>query len=193
MYLSRAGWLLATLASLSVWLIAPAAGSACADISGPDFPQALLGLASLTQLAVSGWVLLVIAVSQLHGASPVFTAIAPATLRRALFIGAASAIAVAPAHADQGAEPVPSVHVHSLDGLSLPDRPAVRIEPDVVVKPGDTLWAIAARSLPAGSGDADIAAACADWYATNRAVIGDDPDLIHPLQHLSPPLPKDQP
>ena len=57
----------------------------------------------------------------------------------------------------------------------------------MVVEPGDTLWAIAARALPPGSSDADIALECSRWYAANRATIGSDPDLIHPLQRLNPP------
>jgi nucleoid-associated protein YgaU len=57
----------------------------------------------------------------------------------------------------------------------------------VIVQPGDTLWAIARRSLPNGSSEAEIARSCAAWFAANRAVIGPDPDLILPDQHLHPP------
>jgi nucleoid-associated protein YgaU len=49
------------------------------------------------------------------------------------------------------------------------------------IKAGDTLWAIAASQLPAGSRSA--AAVDTYWrqlYAANRTVLGDDPDLIHP-------------
>lgn len=57
----------------------------------------------------------------------------------------------------------------------------------VTVEPGDTLWAIAARHLPAGADDAQIAAAWPAWYAANRGTIGERPDLIHPGQLLAPP------
>jgi nucleoid-associated protein YgaU len=57
----------------------------------------------------------------------------------------------------------------------------------VAVAPGDTLWAIAARHLPAGATDAQIAAAWPTWYATNAAVVGPDPDLILPGQVLTVP------
>lgn len=57
----------------------------------------------------------------------------------------------------------------------------------VTVRPGDSLWRIAARHLPAGASDAEIAAAWPLWYEANRTVIGSDPGLIHPGQVLAPP------
>jgi len=57
----------------------------------------------------------------------------------------------------------------------------------VVVAPGDTLWAIAARHLPPGSAEARIAAAWPAWYAANAATIGPDPGLIRPGQVLVVP------
>jgi nucleoid-associated protein YgaU len=60
----------------------------------------------------------------------------------------------------------------------------------VVVREGDSLWSIAARELgPAATNEA-VAARWPDWYAVNRQVIGDDPDLIVPGQVLRiPPAP----
>lgn len=55
------------------------------------------------------------------------------------------------------------------------------------VAPGDTLWAIAAAHLPPDATDADVAAAWPRWYSANRAVIGDDPDVIQPGQRLAAP------
>lgn len=57
----------------------------------------------------------------------------------------------------------------------------------VTVASGDTLWAIAARHLPAGADDARIAAAWPVWYAANAVRIGSDPDLIRPGLVLSVP------
>jgi nucleoid-associated protein YgaU len=58
-----------------------------------------------------------------------------------------------------------------------------------VVKPGDSLWTIAAAELgPAASDDA-IAARWPQWYAANRQLIGPDPNVIHPGQVLNPPPP----
>ncbi|TDW95490.1 LysM domain-containing protein [Kribbella pratensis] len=67
-------------------------------------------------------------------------------------------------------------------------RPSVPVR--VVVRKGDSLWSIAARELgPRATADA-IAARWPDWYATNRQVIGNDPDLILPGQVLRiPPAP----
>ncbi len=57
----------------------------------------------------------------------------------------------------------------------------------VTVRSGDTLWTIAAHQLPAGASAAQIDAAWRAWYATNRDVIGADPDLILPGQQLTSP------
>lgn len=69
--------------------------------------------------------------------------------------------------------------------------PAPRADPQaqdaVAVRRGDTLWDIAARHLPAGALDADIAAAWPRWHAANATVIGDDPDLLLPGQLLRVP------
>jgi hypothetical protein len=59
----------------------------------------------------------------------------------------------------------------------------------VVVRPGDSLWRIAAAHLPASAATPRIAAAWPRWYAANRRVIGDDPGHITPGQHLKTPNP----
>ena len=59
----------------------------------------------------------------------------------------------------------------------------------VLVAPGDSLWAIAGDSLDPGATPSQIAAAVTAWYWTNREVVGPDPDLIHPGQHLLHPTP----
>jgi len=77
---------------------------------------------------------------------------------------------------------------------TAPATPEPTTQPDatglsVVVVAGDTLWAIAADHLPAGATNADIADAWPEWYAANRALIGDDPDLILPGWQLTTPTP----
>jgi nucleoid-associated protein YgaU len=57
----------------------------------------------------------------------------------------------------------------------------------VRVRPGDTLWAIAARSLSGRRTPDRIAAAWPRWWAANRSVIGPDPDLVRPGQVLTAP------
>ena len=56
-----------------------------------------------------------------------------------------------------------------------------------VVVRGDTLWDIAAASLPDGASNADIARETQRWYDANRQVIGENPDLILPGQILQAP------
>jgi nucleoid-associated protein YgaU len=71
----------------------------------------------------------------------------------------------------------------------LSDAPAAdaHVRTVVVVQPGDTLWAIAARHLPGRPTDTEIAGAWPRWYAANRAVIGPDPAKVRPGQHLVVP------
>ena len=58
--------------------------------------------------------------------------------------------------------------------------------PVVVVRPGDTLWRIAAERLP-GATDAQVDDGWRRWYVANRATIGPDPDVILPGQQLRAP------
>lgn len=57
----------------------------------------------------------------------------------------------------------------------------------VLVRPGDSLWLIAARHLRAGASGTEIAALWPRWFADNRTVIGDDPNLLHPGTKLVNP------
>jgi hypothetical protein len=72
---------------------------------------------------------------------------------------------------------------------AVPSRSAVHqaISPAVTVRPGDSLWRIAERSLPPGAGQDAIERAWHSWYRVNRAVIGSNPDLLLPGQQLVPP------
>ncbi|WP_328996481.1 LysM peptidoglycan-binding domain-containing protein [Kribbella sp. NBC_01245] len=80
----------------------------------------------------------------------------------------------------------------------VPDRPTVgaatrytpiRAPRRVVVRPGDTLWSIARAELGPNCTDRAIAARWPDWYATNAAAIGPDPDRLEPGQVLQQPSP----
>ncbi|MDQ6658280.1 MAG: LysM peptidoglycan-binding domain-containing protein, partial [Actinomycetota bacterium] len=85
--------------------------------------------------------------------------------------------------------PAHSSHQHPTTGTQV-----------VVVRPGDSLWLIAADQLGQGADDATIDAQWRRWYRANRSVIGFDPDLIQPGQHLrapthppiTPPIPTDR-
>jgi resuscitation-promoting factor RpfA len=60
------------------------------------------------------------------------------------------------------------------------------------VRPGDSLWAIAARHLPPDASPLQITRSWHRWWAANLGVIGADPDLIYPGQRLRPPATPDR-
>jgi nucleoid-associated protein YgaU len=76
-------------------------------------------------------------------------------------------------------------------GGSTDGRPSnahlVSAERQVTVRPGDSLWSIAAGELGPGARAGDIAVAWPRWWAANRALVGADPNLIHPGQRLRAP------
>lgn len=69
---------------------------------------------------------------------------------------------------------------------SVPAAPGLATAHEV--RPGESLWSIAATHLPAGTTAAEIAAEWPRWYETNRVLLGADPDLIHPGQLLRAPI-----
>lgn len=108
---------------------------------------------------------------------------------------------VAPASSSSGPAPAGL----PLAGLPLPDRavgagPATAVPRaavvsrprEVVVRPGDSLWSIAADLLGPGADDAEVTAAWHRLHAANRARVG-DPDLIRPGQRLLVPEPDARP
>jgi nucleoid-associated protein YgaU len=144
----------------TIWL-GPAVPQLVHELGGRDFTTALAAMLALAQFLISTATLLAVALG-LRGRLPRSGAIA----------GLLFVVAVAgPAEA-------------GVEGLQLPDRPtdSVPAPSSLVVRPGDSLWAIATRT-----GTADIPAAVGAWYRANRDVIGPDPDLIVPGQHLREP------
>jgi nucleoid-associated protein YgaU len=108
-----------------------------------------------------------------------------ASLPSAYPLGApASAATAGGAARTVAAEPSRAAHTGA---SSSPSAGTAAAPGTVMVAPGDTLWAIAARHLPAGADDAQIAAAWPVWYAANATRIGSDPDLIRPGLVLSVP------
>lgn len=98
--------------------------------------------------------------------------------------------ATGPAPASPGFRPSRPVPVHREEQTKLlapSPRFGSAVSERVVVRKGDTLWAIAARHLGAEASDAQIARAWPRWYAANADVIGDDPDLILPGMQLRVP------
>ena len=100
-----------------------------------------------------------------------------------------------PAHGGLAPTPADSQHGSTLPSRDrVPSTPAPRVDVSadpsastVVIAPGDTLWDLAAARLPPEATDAQIAASWHDWYALNAAVIGQDPDLLHPGHVLHVP------
>ena len=66
-----------------------------------------------------------------------------------------------------------------------------RVGASVIVRPGDSLWALADRALCVAAeqapSNAAIAAAWPTWWAANREAVGDDPDLLYPGTTLFAP------
>jgi resuscitation-promoting factor RpfA len=113
-------------------------------------------------------------------------------LGSSVIVGTTSALtlaALAPVSAVAATTPGSPPGWPSLDRAPVtaphPDRPS-RAAP-YVVRPGDTLWDIAARHLGGRPTAADVARAWPAWWAVNREVVGGDPDLIHPGQRLTAP------
>ncbi|MFF2268859.1 LysM peptidoglycan-binding domain-containing protein [Cellulosimicrobium cellulans] len=107
----------------------------------------------------------------------------------------APAQAVAPGTATTTGPPAParvpgtrSAPAEQRDAALTVVRDVAAEEPrEVVVVRGDSLWSIAARHLPDGASDAQVAHAVQRWYAANVGVVGDDPDLVRPGQVLVAP------
>ncbi len=171
------------------------------EAGGGTFDAALVRLCAGLAVVVAGWMWLatvVTVICALRGRGRYAVGV-PAPLRRAVLaacgVALTGGLVVGPAHATPGrphedrvADPV------VLAGLPLPDRatapsPAQPPAPSparttVVVAPGDSLWAIAARSLGPDASAAEIDERWRRLHELNRAVIGPDPDLIRPAQRL---------
>lgn len=123
----------------------------------------------------------------------------PGAARRAVLslcgLGIAGAALTAPAAvADEwtAAGRCPPACGIRVNGLPLPELPTTRESASTVpllvtVRPGDSLWRISERLLPADASPSRIAAVVDRLYAVNREVVGPDPDLIFPGMHLVAP------
>lgn len=176
---------------------------------GAGLPPELraVGLAGLIAWACAGWLALLAAlelVSRAPGAvgragSRVRAACTPGLLARALCASvAATPVLGGMAAASAATVPVAACGQGRVDldrpaapACGVPAAPAAPGEPDTlrdyVVRPGDSLWSIAARELGPAAGASAVARRWPAWWAENRATIGPDPGLVRPGQALVVP------
>jgi hypothetical protein len=196
------------LALLVGWLLPDLIASATAASAPRRFDAWLvLGCAAATLVAATWlWVLVVLVAHEARrGSGP--TRVVPRVVRRLVLaacgVGLVGSLGP-PVHADPSRSP--------LAGLPLPDRPTASATRPTGERPeatsatvirdgghrartvrvvrGDSLWALAVDGLPEGASLADVDQRWRAIHAANRAVIGDDPDLILPGQQLRlPPSP----
>lgn len=182
-------------------------GLATAGPSGVPFDGLLVAGCAGVLTAATAWLWLVTTLtlgSVLLGGSGTVRG-CPDGVRRVLLAACGLALvataATAPATASSGGTdgtgaagrpPTPDPS-QVLAGLPYPDRPSIEAGPTpppgsrrLVVRPGDTLWALARRDLPE---DATPSRIDRHWRAIWRANRDDvpDPDLIHPGSTLRLP------
>lgn len=191
------GWLVARLTG-AIWTTATGA-TVVGAAPRPTFADCVMALALAVLGVTLAWLSLTVTVCLVAEAvgscsglvERAAAALAPRTVR--LLVRTVCGVAVA---APLGAVPAGAAE------LPLPDRPDVTTQTPqmtqtasqtlhrpttsatVVVRPGDSLWSIAADHLPPDAPAARIATAWPQWYTANRERIGHDPHLIHPGTRL---------
>jgi nucleoid-associated protein YgaU len=173
--------------------------------STDDFNQLLTAGACWILLGCGGWTVAICAAAALESATRGRVRATrwvgcPAPLRRALLAALGLALTGATTLPPGGAAVSRSTDgrgvARATRQLPVPARP---IGPRplhtmrVVVRPGDTLWHLTERRLPASATPAAVAEGVSRMHELNRTVIGADPDLIRPGQSLVlPALPRAQ-
>ncbi|WP_182524005.1 LysM peptidoglycan-binding domain-containing protein [Nocardioides dongkuii] len=195
-------WLAATAGAVLAGLVLAPDAVLLAGGPGPDLEQALVRLSAAVALGCAAWGWLAttaVAVQAARGRAAGRVPGVPAWLRRAVLLGCGVALAggvTTPALADPGSLaglPLPdratgSVHAPSASGPSGPTAaPAA-----VVVRPGDTLWDLAAADLGHRVSPAEVDRHWRRLHRLNRSVVGPDPDLIRPGQQLRLPAPPEE-
>ncbi len=184
------------LAGGAASLALPVAGRAARHRAAPDAaPPAdlLAGLAALALLACVVWLWAAALVSAARlAARPAAAAPAPGVPRfvhRAVLTGCGLVLAGG-ALTPAAAVPTPLTEGPGRAAPSATTTPAATPTATPAgtwtVRPGDTLWAIAAASLGPAPPDGAVAARVRELHHLNRAAVP-DPDLIHPGQLLRLP------
>lgn len=207
---------------LHLWLL-PAAISGPAGQPPARFEDLLVTGCEVTALGCAAWLWVLVSLVVLdavRGRAGVRRGV-PRPLRRVVLAACGLSLAgglAVPAHAGEEA-PGPEAVAELLVGLPLPDRttsttawvrqvssrvppPAATPAPvrpsaagSVTVRSGDTLWDLAAATLPPSASEAEIDRRWREIYQRNRSAIGADPDLIRPGQRLvlPPGPPREEP
>lgn len=186
------------------------ADAVAAGRSTVDFADLLVQLAAVALAGCAVWVWVTTTVTMAGGLAGVDLSglgawAGPRAVRRtvvaacglALAAGVAAPATAADSNGPGASGPTGPTALSLLDGLPLPERATlrsagamataaaaaaseVRSEREVVVRPGDSLWSIAAATLPSDASDRRIARRWHAVYAHNLATVGADPDLIVP-------------
>lgn len=170
---------------------------------GPDFTDLLVRGCAGAALVAAGWLWLVTTqvVATVVRAPGYARSRRVGPVRSVLLAacGVAALTSTTTAATAQDGAGTPSLPARLLDGLPLPDRAtgalprearpgaAPETDPVVRVRPGDSLWAIAARQLGPTADAADVASYWRRIHDLNAAVIGPNPDLVLPGQQLRLP------
>ena len=171
------------------------------DETSDPFGQALVALASWLLLACAAWAALLLAAAVVEVATSgrlrATTWVGcPVALRRVLLAGLGAVLAggAVPAHATHASPGARTGGDSGQVSLPVPARPVGHVaspgRPTVVqVCSGDSLWRIAEARLGPRAPAAAVATLVDRLHTRNRAVIGADPDRLHPGQRLVvPPL-----
>lgn len=196
-----------TVRSAVVWLLASAgalgacrlAAGSWATVRGPGAaigPAALLVAVCAAVLALAlAWLWVITTVTVVEVLTGRLRSGGGATRRLVLLACGAAVVAGVASPATAGGGERADV----LAGLALPERAVAPGAPQApgpdrhrdgayVVRAGDSLWSVA-RDHPAAGTTTDER--WREIWRANRAVVGADPDLIHPGQALRLPVPTD--
>jgi nucleoid-associated protein YgaU len=163
-----------------------------ASLAAADDPtRGLVEAAAWTAWALAGYLLITVMAAAAACAFRASTAASarwiPRSVRRLVESAIGLTLVAAPMAAASAAAAAPGTFGHAGSPLEWPGLTSARPAATVVVHPGDSLWSIAAASLPEGSRASDVARAWPVIYQANRALIGPDPGLLRPGEELTIP------
>lgn len=154
----------------------------------PGFADLLERAATWVLLATLVWALLLVAAATVervsHRRLPALEWVRCPPVLRPLLLGAAGLAVSLPGGAAHAADPLPVPTRPAGTSAPAPEAAPAPRPAAVVVARGDSLWSLAHHRLGPGAEDARVALLVDRTHRLNRAVVGPDPDLIHPGQRL---------